>query len=278
LLDKKEENSVRAIIPEKLEGLKVLLIDDDEMSLKFATLLLNGLGAEVVSYLGGVEFINKFIAEDFNLILLDIQMPEVDGFQVFNELKARGEYKNVPILAMTANVFTKDRENMMNEGFDGFLLKPFRETDLVKKITEFVRPLQGEGVSSTPVDLSTYLEEEYSQDDSYSLTEIKRFCMGDEALFKEVIEGFYTQTGLDLILINKACDENNYEKVQAIAHQLSSRLGQLKFTGENLAKSIEETIKKGNTDKIQEQVWELTDKTNTMLEDLAEKFGYAMVD
>jgi CheY-like chemotaxis protein/anti-sigma regulatory factor (Ser/Thr protein kinase) len=278
LLDKKEENGILDVIPEKLEGLKVLLVDDDEMSVKFATLLLSGLGAEVVSYLGGVEFINRFVAEDFDLILLDIQMPEVDGFQVFSELKAREKYQYIPILAMTANVFTKDRENMMNEGFDGFLLKPFSETDLVKKIIEFVKPLQDEGISAMPVDLNSYLEDEHSQDDAYSLIEIKRFCLGDEALFKEVIEGFYTQTGLDLILINKACDENDFEKVQAIAHQLSSRLGQLKFKDKDLAKSIEETLKKGNTDEIQEKVWKLTEKTNTMLEDLAEKFGYAMVD
>jgi CheY-like chemotaxis protein len=278
LLDKKEDNSARPVIPEKLEGLKVLLIDDDGMSLKFTNLLLNRLGAEVVSYLGGVEFKNKFIAEDFDLILLDIQMPEVDGFQVFNNIKARKKYKDVPILAMTANVFTKDRENMINEGFDGYLLKPFNETDLVEKIIEFVGPLQEELMNRTPVDLDTFHEEEDRQLDFYNLTEIKKFCLGDDALFKEVMEGLYAQTGLDLILINKACDEKDYEKVQAIIHQLSSRLGQLKFKYKNLAISIEEALKKGNTDEIQGRVWGLTEKTNAMLEDLAEKFGYAMID
>ena len=282
LLDKKEESSLPVVALDKVDGLKVLLVDDDEMGLKFATLLLNGLGAEVVSYIGGVEFMNEFVEEDFDLILLDIQMPEVDGYQVFNEVRKREKYQGVPILAMTANVFTKDRESMMKEGFDGFLLKPFNETDLIKKIVDFVNPSQEGIISAVPTKLSPYLEIEEGDDNSdgadYSLADIRRFCMGDEALLKEVVEGFYSQTGLDLIMINKACDENDYKKVQAIAHQLSSRLGQLKFKYKNLAIIIENDLKRDNTTDIQEKVWGLTEKINTLLEDLATQFGYAMAD
>ncbi|AKP52166.1 ATP-binding protein [Cyclobacterium amurskyense] len=280
LLDKKEESPMLTTVPERMEGLKVLLVDDDEMGLKFATLLLNSLGAEVISYIGGVEFMKEFEEDDFDLILLDIQMPEVDGYQVFNEIRSREKYKEVPILAMTANVFTQDRESMMKEGFDGLLLKPFNETDLVKKILEFVKPAQEEVLDIEPAKLSPYVEPTEGSTDrgDYDLEDIRRFCMGDETLFKEVIEGFYTQTGLDLIRINKACDKKDYKKVQAIAHQLSSRLGQLKFKYRNLAIAIENDLKRGNTSNVQEKVWELTEKINTLLEDLATQFGYAMAD
>ena len=280
LLDKKEESPMLTTVPERMEGLKVLLVDDDEMGLKFATLLLNSLGAEVISYIGGVEFMKEFEEDDFDLILLDIQMPEVDGYQVFNEIRSREKYKEVPILAMTANVFTQDRESMMKEGFDGLLLKPFNETDLVKKILEFVKPAQEEVLDIEPAKLSPYVEPTEGSTDrgDYDLEDIRRFCMGDETLFKEVIEGFYTQTGLDLIRINKACDKKDYKKVQSIAHQLSSRLGQLKFKYRNLAIAIENDLKRGNTSNVQEKVWELTEKINTLLEDLATQFGYAMAD
>ncbi|WP_339717326.1 ATP-binding protein [Cyclobacterium amurskyense] len=280
LLDKKEESPMLTTVPERMEGLKVLLVDDDEMGLKFATLLLNSLGAEVISYIGGVEFMKEFEEDDFDLILLDIQMPEVDGYQVFNEIRSREKYKEVPILAMTANVFTQDRESMMKEGFDGLLLKPFNETDLVKKILEFVKPAQEVVLDIEPAKLSPYVEPTEGSTDrgDYDLEDIRRFCMGDETLFKEVIEGFYTQTGLDLIRINKACDKKDYKKVQAIAHQLSSRLGQLKFKYRNLAIAIENDLKRGNTSNVQEKVWELTEKINTLLEDLATQFGYAMAD
>ncbi|MDO6440085.1 ATP-binding protein [Cyclobacterium sp. 1_MG-2023] len=281
LLDKKEESAAPVVDSNAVGNLKVLLVDDDEMGLKFTNLLFSGLGAQVVAYPGGIEFMNNFVEEDFDLVLLDIQMPEIDGYQVFKSLRSREKYQEVPIVAMTANVFTKDRESMINEGFDGVLLKPFNEAELVKIIVDFVKPQKEEVLLASPEKLNPILsnkEEDSYTAPSYSLVDIRKFCMGDEALFKEVVEGFYTQTGLDLIMMNKACDEEDYETIRSIAHQLSSRLGQLQFKYKDLAKEIEIDLKRNNTQDIQEKVWTLTEKINTLLEDLAVKFGYEMVD
>lgn len=281
LLEKKEESAVHEVSSNVVGNLKVLLVDDDEMGLKFTSLLFSGLGAEVVAYSGGIEFMNNFVEEDFDLVLLDIQMPEIDGYQVFKSLRSNEKYQQVPIVAMTANVFTKDRESMIKEGFNGVLLKPFNETELVNIIVEFVKPDKEEVLLAAPEKLIPYLSSEdegRNPTSDYSLVDIRKFCMGDEALFKEVVEGFYTQTGLDLIMMNKACDEEDYETIQFIAHQLSSRLGQLQFKYKDLAKEIELDLKRNSTQDIQEKVWTLTEKINTLLEDLAVKFGYEMVD
>lgn len=281
LLDKKEENIVPEVDSTVVGNLKVLLVDDDEMGLKFTNLLFNGLGAEVVAYTGGIEFMNNFVEEDFDLVLLDIQMPEIDGYQVFKALRSREKYRQVPIVAMTANVFTKDRESMINEGFNGVLLKPFNEAELVKIIVDFVKPQKEDVLLSSSERLSPSpsgeTEDDFTTSD-YNLVDIRKFCMGDEALFKEVVEGFYTQTGLDLIMMNKACDEEDYETIRSIAHQLSSRLGQIQFKFKDLAKEIEVDLKRNKTQDIQEKVWALTEKINTLLEDLAVKFGYELVD
>lgn len=281
LLEKKEESAFPEVDSNVVEGLKVLLVDDDEMGLKFTQLLFNELGANVVAYPGGIEFMNEFVEEEFDLILLDIQMPEVDGYQVFNSLKSKEKYKQVPIVAMTANVFSKDRESMINEGFDGVLLKPFNENELVKIVIDFVKPQKTNVLLASPGHLLPYTPLEDDQNDigaNYSLRDIRKFCMGDETLFKEVVEGFYTQTGLDLIMINKAADEKDYDKIKAIAHQLSSRLGQLQFEDKDLAREIENSLKRDDTVGIQEKVWVLTERTNALLEDLAMRFGYAMAD
>lgn len=280
LLDKKEKNIVPEEGADMVRNLKVLLVDDDEMGLKFTNLLFNGLGAEVVTYSGGIEFMNNFEEEDFDLVLLDIQMPEIDGYQVFKSLRSKEKYQKVPIVAMTANVFTKDRESMISKGFDGVLLKPFNEAELVKIIGEFVKPGNEEVLLASPEALSPNLDAGKNRKPAsdYSLVDIRKFCMGDETLFKEVVEGVYTQTGLDLIMMNKACDEEDYETIQSIVHQLSSRLGQLQFKYKDLAKEIEIDLKRNNTQDIQEKVWTLTEKINVLLEDLAVKFGYEMVD
>ena len=97
---------------------------------------------------------NNFVEEDFDLVLLDIQMPEIDGYQVFKALRSREKYRQVPIVAMTANVFTKDRESMINEGFNGVLLKPFNEAELVKIIVDFVKPQKEDVLLSSSERLS----------------------------------------------------------------------------------------------------------------------------
>ncbi|NHE59756.1 ATP-binding protein [Cyclobacterium plantarum] len=280
LLDKKEESPIPAAKLERIEGLRILLVDDDQMGLKFVKLMLSRLGADIVTHSGGVDFKSNFKEEPFDLILLDIQMPEVDGYQVFDLLRANQKYDDVPILAMTANVFAREQENLIKFGFDGLVMKPFDEAELVEKITSHIKSFK-RGTTPVKPEESTVsqqakLPEKVSG--NFDLTEIKKFCMGDEELLKEILEGFYTQTGLDLIRINKAADEGDFQKVQAIAHQLSSRLGQLKFKERSLAKAIECDLKQGLEDGIQEKVWLLTEKINGLLEELAERFGYAIAD
>ncbi|SEJ75726.1 His Kinase A (phospho-acceptor) domain-containing protein [Cyclobacterium xiamenense] len=284
LLDKKEEIEIPRVQLDRMEGLRILLVDDDEMGLKFASLLLRNSGAEVIAYTGGLEFEENFVEADFDLALLDIQMPEVDGYQVLGRIKGIPKYRNMPVLAMTANVFARERESLVKEGFEGVLLKPFNESQLIEKITACLRQTQAPRqkevvqVEAGPAAPNPYRIEGTEEKGGYDLSDIKKFCMGDEDLFKDILEGFYTQTGLDLIRINKAVDEGDYEKIQAIAHQLSSRLGQLKIKERSIAKAIESELKIGKTEKIQELVWELTEKINDLLEDLAERFGYALAD
>lgn len=281
LLDKKEDSEIPKIRLERIEGLRVLLVDDDPLGLQLAGLLLKERGVEVIPFLGGLDFEKNFREEDFDLALVDIQMPEIDGYQVLANLKSRKKYVQTPILAITANVFAREKEDLLKEGFDRIVLKPFTETELIEKITASLRPAARKAslpLAETSPSPAMGLKAVSDDTNGYDLSEIKKFCMGDEELFKDILEGFYTQTGLDLIRINKASDEQDYQKVQAIAHQLSSRLGQLKFKERGIAKTIESKLKMGLTDGIQELVWELTEKINALLEDLAERFGYALAD
>lgn len=274
LLEPDEKERTGKVLREGLKGLKILLIDDDQIGLKFSSLMIKGLGAEVTAYAGGVSFKKNFREEDFDFVLLDLQMPEIDGYQVLDILRNRPGYKYLPIVAMTANVFANEKDRMEKEGFDGILLKPFGEKEILQKVNVLLKdkvpfPLQKQLVTDTPA----------VQKPLYDMTQIKEFCMGDEAMFKEIVEGFYTQTGIDLIRINKALDEGDFDKIQSIAHQLSSRLGQFKIIEEGkLVKSIEIALKKGDKEGVKEKIWALTERLNYVLEDIVENYRYAMAN
>ena len=276
LLDPDVKQITGKVLREGLKGLKILAIDDDQIGLKFSSLMLRGLGATVTAYEGGLAFKKNFIEEDFDFALLDLQMPEIDGYQVLDILKGMEAYKDLPIVAMTANVFANEKERMEKEGFDGILLKPFGEKEILHKVNELLK----EKVAFSLLDqLENEKDTPAVQKSLYDMTQIKKFCMGDEVLFKEIVEGFYTQTGIDLICINKALDDGDFDKIQSIAHQLSSRLGQFKIMEEGkLVKSIEIALKNGDTEGVKEKIWALTERLNYLLEDIVENYRYSMVD
>ncbi len=250
-----------------LKGLHVLLVDDDPIGLKFTDFLLSQLGAKVTQYIGGVELRDRLTDDDrYDLVLLDIQMPEVSGYDALKIIKGKPHLKNVPAIALTANVFAKDKEKLEAAGFDGLVLKPFKESDLLTEIVKLV--------NLSPVKASNGIKEPLISEDSpfYDLSELSRFCMGDETILFEIVSDFYSHTCIDLLKINKAVDQQDYETVKSIAHQLNSRLAQLKISACSIARGIESDIKKDNTDNIQEKVWQLTEIVHQVLDKMSKDY------
>lgn len=250
-----------------IEGLNILVIDDDPIGLKFARLLLSSKGAKVTSFSGGVDFRNNFAGGNFDLALLDIQMPEISGYQVLQILRKNEAYKKLPTLAITANVFAKEKEKLHEVGFDGLVLKPFKEKDLMIQIAKVMKlsplpkplPLPKKGTSA-------------ARPQPYDLSDIKKFCMEDEGLVEEVVVDFYSETVQNLIDMNKALDNEDYKKIREIAHQLSSRLGQLKIRASQTARQLEEELKLNQTGKTSERVWQITKEVDEALTLLASDY------
>ncbi len=250
-----------------LKGLHVLLVDDDPIGLKFIHFLLTNLGAKVTPLLGGIELREKLTDQDeFDLALLDIQMPEVSGFDAIKLIRKNSKLNNIPAIALTANVFAKDKEKLEEAGFDGLVLKPFKEKDLLMEIVKLIK--------LTSVESSFSLMEPLIGKESpfYDLSELNRFCMGDETILHEIISDFYSHTCLDLLKINKAMDEQDYDTVKSIAHQLSSRLAQLKISASNIARSIEEEIKQNRIESVHDKVWQLTEMVHKVLDKMAKDY------
>ncbi|MBS9524891.1 response regulator [Litoribacter ruber] len=258
-----DSRDLNAQLTYSIEGVRVLLVDDDPIGIKFAKLLLESNGAKVSSYLGGVDFRDNFQKEPFDIALLDIQMPEVSGYQVLNLLKENYHYDQLPILAVTANVFADERDKLSNHGFDGILLKPFKENKLVETIASYL--------NLEP----TKMEEKISNNDhsnsKYSLSDLEKFCMGDEELLQEVVQEFYEETVSNLRDIQQLADKEDYQAVMEIAHKLSSRLGQLRIDTAELAKNIEINVKQDDTSEVRAMVKGLVERTHVVLEEIQKK-------
>ena len=245
------------------EAPKILVVDDDKIGLKLIKLILEGNGAEVQEFNGGVEFRDNYGAWPFDLAFIDIQMPEVSGVQVLDLIKNKFKNNHSKVLAMTANVFANEQEKLIQSGFDAILLKPFDEDKIIDVVGEYLK-LEKTDIKK----ISQTLENHPSV--TIDLTDLKRFCMGDEELLAEVISDYLESTEKDIENLESACKSRDYKQIREITHQLSSRLGQIKAEASGLAKEIEVAIKDGNLEHVIEKVEQLVPQIQLVLIKLKE--------
>jgi CheY-like chemotaxis protein len=118
------------------ESLRILLAEDNVVNQKVAVQMLVNQGHRVVVVSNGLEALAALDHDSFDLILMDVQMPEMDGFEAAAAVRARERRtgERVPILAMTAHAMAGDQERCLSSGMDGYIAKPVHKADLLKAI------------------------------------------------------------------------------------------------------------------------------------------------
>ena len=137
-----DEHKVQKDIPEKsIEGLHILLVEDNELNMEIAEFMLRNEGADVTKAWNGrkaVEIFEKSRPDEFDVILIDIMMPVMNGYEAARMIRSmdREDAKVIPIIAMTANAFTEDKLRAKEAGMNEHIAKPVDTKRLVKIICE----------------------------------------------------------------------------------------------------------------------------------------------
>jgi len=111
---------------------KVLVVEDNPTCQRFLEVCLHSIGFDVSVASDGEQALAILVANSFDLVLLDVQLPRVNGIEVARRLRAEGNA--VPIIAVTANAFHADHENCLAAGMDAYLQKPFTLSELLTQI------------------------------------------------------------------------------------------------------------------------------------------------
>jgi CheY-like chemotaxis protein len=117
----------------------ILIIDDNLLNLKLVTYLLTEKGYDVRSALNAKEALKILKTFQPHLILMDIQLPDIDGFELTKKLKADPNYKDIPIIAITAYAMKGDKERIIAAGCDGYIAKPIDTRTLPDIIAGYFR-------------------------------------------------------------------------------------------------------------------------------------------
>ena len=140
--DKREES--KDVSEKSIKGMHVLLAEDNELNMEIAEFLLQNEGAEVTRAWNGqeiVELFRKSESGEFDVILMDIMMPIINGYEAAKRIRSldREDAKKIPIIAMTANAFTEDRIRAKEAGMDEHVAKPIDVELLIKVIHKLVK-------------------------------------------------------------------------------------------------------------------------------------------
>ena len=131
----------RRINPENLSEWKVLIVDDQKDNLSVAEMVFQFHKAEVRIAHNGLEGLK--VLEDYqpSLILLDLSMPEMNGWDMFKALRQNKATAHIPVIALTAHAMSGDEERVMQAGFDGYIAKPFSVATIVFQIQSILKSL-----------------------------------------------------------------------------------------------------------------------------------------
>ncbi len=125
-------------LPSGLKGAKILLVEDNEVNQLVARKIMEKAGLTVKIADNGLKALEMVEAEKFDLVLMDIQMPEMDGLEATRRIRGKAEFADLPIVAMTAHAMRGDRELSLEAGMNGHITKPINLSELFQALAEWI--------------------------------------------------------------------------------------------------------------------------------------------
>jgi len=122
-----------------MAGEQVLVVEDNERSMKLFRDVLQASGYRILEATTGERAVELVIERGPDLVLMDIQLPDIDGVRALDRLRANEQTAPVPVLALTAQAMEGDRERFLAAGFDGYLSKPVNIADLVATVERYCK-------------------------------------------------------------------------------------------------------------------------------------------
>ncbi|RKY67626.1 MAG: response regulator [Candidatus Latescibacterota bacterium] len=122
-------------------GTRILVVEDNMTNLKLVEVVLRKYGYEVLKAPDGEQAIETAIREKPDLILMDIQLPKISGYDVTKTLKSREDTADIPVIALTAKAMAGDSEKALAAGCDDYISKPLDTRELPRKIQSFLRDI-----------------------------------------------------------------------------------------------------------------------------------------
>ena len=216
---------------------RLLVVEDNAVNLMVMRSVLGKLGfAQIDHALDGCEAVDKAVAANYDLILMDCQMPKMDGYEATRRLRASGVV--TPIVAMTAHALSGDREKCLAAGMDDYLTKPIVLERLVAVVDRWLGQVSASVAAAAAASVA---DEDFAYDDFLDL------LMGDEELADSLLKLFVANTQTDLANLKAAVAGGDAEQIRTAAHFIKGAAANLCAVAINAtAYEIEQAARRGD--------------------------------
>ena len=225
----------------------VLLAEDNLTNQMIAAAILNKIGLKVEVVDNGLKAVRKLETQAYDIVLMDLQMPEMDGLQATQMIRSpQSQVVNhrVPIIAMTANALQGDREKCLDAGMDDYISKPIDLPHLLAVLAHFLKVGQGESV---PVPAGPVLTGQSQSVSVFNQAALLKRVMNDQELLREIIQMFLDDMPAQISKLKECVTGEDAQNVAQMAHKIKGAAGNL--GGESLqalASAIEKASKAGD--------------------------------
>jgi PAS domain S-box-containing protein len=268
-------------LSEQLSQIKILLTEDSAANQKVALYQLKNLNYEADMAANGQEALDLMLQIDYDLILMDCQMPVMDGYMATRAIRQSKSIKKQPvIIAMTANAMAEDRQRCFDAGMDDYLSKPVRKEDLAEKLSHWHRILMAASCP-VPTDITDARTEVDATKENLMAISVSTDLLPNESVSDELVDEEYLQqlfgndesSKLEVIQIlldtlperlqnlRSAITAGDFHKVEREAHYIKGSSAGVGVIGlSQPADRIEQTARSQELVGVEENLWEAEQK------------------
>jgi len=206
----------------QLAGARILLVEDNEINQELAVELLQTNGIQVVLANNGQEALEALAREQFDGVLMDCQMPIMDGYTATRKIRADSNLADIPVIAMTANAMAGDREKVIQAGMNDHIAKPIDVADMFKTMAKWFKPRPGQEVASAKnlADVNELSNDDHLQLPGIDTQEGLLRTQNNKALYDRLLSRFFGHYDDFSKMFEAARQDSDPKSAERCAHTL----------------------------------------------------------
>ncbi len=216
-------------LTKNLSGRQILLAEDNQVNQMVARGMLEKAGAKVTIVDNGQKAIDMVKNVKFDLVLMDMQMPVMDGYSASDKIRELYTASELPIIAMTANVMKGDKEKCLKHGMNDYIGKPVSKVKLLETINNYITSTPREPIVWQQSESQQLLKETENSELEIDFRQVAE-QFENESIALYILEMFYESHANDLQDINSLLANKNYAEAAAIVHSIKGSAADLHFT------------------------------------------------